>query len=339
MKPMISVGAFVSSFGRLAPIMPKSKTINTVASKVPSRALHSVSSGTEAVDNIFVGDFAGQSATFSSVDGKLIPVPEHFVPESMIEWGQIPSCFECIVSEDILQDEKSGGASLERNTVNVMPEVGCGLDNLDTMATKETIPVSFYHFFSFDNDVKLATAFIEDKRRMECVFMMKVGNNSDEEPEIVRKRVSINLHENNQMQSPFEIVKERKTSNESTRGTIAKGGGLHASTVASLVGKENSSKPFGLQKTMDISLLEGTWDSLSTGEKIRLDHEFWSGEKSKSFSLPEDIVVRNCEDPPSLEVCMLIHPGSDVNKLNRVGVKKNLGGNKIKLEYIHEVKL
>ena len=33
------------------------------------------------------GDFCGLSATFD-LDGKLIPVPENLVPESLLEWGQ-----------------------------------------------------------------------------------------------------------------------------------------------------------------------------------------------------------------------------------------------------------
>lgn len=267
-------------------------------------------------------------------------------------------------------DESTGVLTLERNTVTVMPEVGCGLDNLDTMSNKEIVPLSSYNLFSFDtnendgnnnNEVNLAlaAAFItnSNKKRIECIFMTKrVENNEDEEEngskkdksEIIRKRVTVNLHENNnQIKSPIEYVKERKTSEESTRGSIAKGGGLFASTVASLVGKKSSNKPFCLKDTMDISSLEGMWSSSDKVESSTLNDQFWSGEKSKTLLLPDDIIVRHCEEDAKvfLEVCMLIQPsnnaGNEEDQLKRVGAKFSLIGNRDdekKVEFIDEVK-
>ena len=84
--------------------------------------------------NFYGGDYAGHHATFSQVDGSLIPVPEHYVPDSLIEWGMIPTAFEVITSEDFIISKDVGGDELEsnkddkckiicqRNSIKVMPE-------------------------------------------------------------------------------------------------------------------------------------------------------------------------------------------------------------------------
>ena len=46
---------------------------------------------------------------------------------------------ECIVSEDIVEAESDAKQMWERNVVTIMPEVGCGLDNLDTMKKESAI--------------------------------------------------------------------------------------------------------------------------------------------------------------------------------------------------------
>ena len=50
---------------------------------------------------IIGGDYAGLHATFSSDTGELVPIPQHLVPRSMIEWGDIPNSFDTLVSEDL----------------------------------------------------------------------------------------------------------------------------------------------------------------------------------------------------------------------------------------------
>ena len=54
---------------------------------LPSTALFSTSTSKSTMSNCKVlgGDYAGLSATFSSKNGELVPVPEHLVPESMLE--------------------------------------------------------------------------------------------------------------------------------------------------------------------------------------------------------------------------------------------------------------
>ena len=89
---------------------------------------------------IIGGDYAGLNATFSSDTGELVPIPHHLVPRSMIEWGDIPNSFDTLVSEDLYSsctdndddNERKGGIlSLSRTILTVMPEVGCGIDNLE----------------------------------------------------------------------------------------------------------------------------------------------------------------------------------------------------------------
>jgi len=262
-------------------------------------------------------------ATFSSIDGKLIRVPEHFVPKSMVEWDRVPSCLECIVSEDmLLEPERDGNGNgisiLERNVVNIMPAVGCGVDNLDTMEAKDLIPLDRYQEFVL-GDVKIATVFMQEKRRrVECIFMMNTHSANDDEEELVRTRVCCYLHDNNQLKSPIEITKERKTSRESSRGIIAKGGGLDARTVTGLVGKDNISRPFCDGEAMDLCKLDGVWTV--NEETVERDASFWNSDASTSFSVPGNILVRNCPSPRSLEICLILEP-SDAASLKRLVVQ------------------
>jgi len=97
---------------------------------------------------IIGGDYAGLHATFSSDAGELVPIPHHFVPRSMIEWGDIPNSFDTLVSEDLFSsctdndddDGRKGGIwSLSRTILTVMPEVGCGIDNLEITKKADNI--------------------------------------------------------------------------------------------------------------------------------------------------------------------------------------------------------
>lgn len=110
---------------------------------------------------ILGGDYAGLFATFSSSTGELIPVPEHLVPQSMIDWGDIPSNLEVLTSEDFSMDGKV--ENFARTTVTVLPEVGCGIDNLETTKTVERYILDkdsqFSYFQMRDSD--LGVLFIE----------------------------------------------------------------------------------------------------------------------------------------------------------------------------------
>ncbi len=294
---------------------------------------------------IYGGEYAGLSATFSPTSGELIPVPEYYVPESMVEWGQIPSCFEVIVSEECLlkEGENNGrddgeyrdeydGAS--RWTVQVMPEVGCGLDNLDTMKTQKYISFdkSSSHGLIGDRGtplgISVSSVFINDENRVECIFTVensnvdkdKDGENDSDMVIMKRTRIGINLFPNNQqIKSPIEIVKERKVSNKSSGGTIADGGGLDARTVSRLVGQSNSNRPFSEGKGIDLEKdMVGLWtvhknsDRNKSDETIEVDRDvqYWgdNDDHTKTLSLPGNVIIRYSGSPLSiLEISFVVN--------------------------------
>lgn len=178
---------------------------------------------------LYGGDFCGFSATFSAIDGKLIPVPEYLVPESLLEWGQYPSCLEVIVSEDFISDK------LTRHTVSVAPAVGCGVDNLDTMKSKEDIDTSYLvvcdSVVAFDYHLASAASI----NRSETTFGLVNGH---------RLRVMVDVTQDKKVKTPIVIVLEKRTSETSCGGTIADGGGLDGRTVSQLLGDDFKGKPF-----------------------------------------------------------------------------------------------
>ena len=192
------------------------------------------------------GDYAGLSATFNPKDGSFIPIPEHLVPESLLEWGQEPKCLEVLVSEDIKDDK------LNRTTVTIYPAVGCALDNQET--TKKIEEVEFTSHFeedgntvglqysTGDKDIRLETMFgLSDKHRMRVVLDF-----------IVQSESAISI------KSPMRLILERQTSSKSSGGTIADGGGLDARTVCTLLGSELSkSKTFAEEEVSQEGLSNG----------------------------------------------------------------------------------
>jgi hypothetical protein len=90
------------------------------------------------------GDFAGLAATFHPGTGEFIPLPEHLIPPSLIEWGQEPKCLELLVSEDLIEhdygdDDDDDEATMKRVTTTVLPDTGCAVDNLETIKAVDEI--------------------------------------------------------------------------------------------------------------------------------------------------------------------------------------------------------
>lgn len=208
------------------------------------------------LQSLFGGDFAGQYATFSPSNGKVINVPDHLVPEAMIEWGQIPSCLECLVSEDwIVEDDES---VLERTTVTVLPETGCGIDNLETSISVKKLSMEQMQIFEIDNDIYQVGILFDGKDK---TFHFVISTELEKD-EIQRCRISIHLDDTFELDKkrPIEVVRERKTSKTSSKGSAGKrGGGLYGSTVMELVGKEHINHPFSDQEGVDVSSLNGYW--------------------------------------------------------------------------------
>jgi len=182
------------------------------------------------LSSFYGGDYAGLSATFSAATGDLIPVPEYLVPDALLEWGQGPSCLEVIVSEDFENDK------LTRQTVTVVPDVGCGIDNLDTMKDEQVIDTLKECLNIFENDsvVALDCTLPNKATRSETTFSLQNGQ---------RMRVMVDMQDK-QVKSPITLVLEQQTSTTSSGGTIADGGGLDGRTVSRLLGDLAKGKPF-----------------------------------------------------------------------------------------------
>ena len=127
-----SLGIGVSAFSSVSKLARQKNRRDTSAAFLTLTRLYQrdekvmeLSDDTEKKSNglnlkLFGGDFAGHSASFDSLSGSLIPVPEYLLPESMIEWGQVPSSWEVLTSEDWKDD---CDLALERNVAKVVPEV------------------------------------------------------------------------------------------------------------------------------------------------------------------------------------------------------------------------
>ena len=272
---------------------------------------------TNTITSLLGGDYAGHSATFSSADGHLIPVPEHFVPQSLIEWGQIPSCLEVLSSEDvaIATAGKTIGAQLERGTVSVLPEVGCGVDNLDTMRTVETLQlstssestasgsddgISTGQFFAFEENededggdehrqvlawqTEMAPLRETSRIKIETVFSLpgemaaSIDKDDVEVPFERRIRVFFEaLPSEKKISSPISIVSERRIGDVGSDAQWGVGGGLDGRTVSKLIGKDSASKPFAEREPMIVG---------------SDDEESDSGGDEVTLSLPGNIVFR-----------------------------------------------
>ena len=194
--------------------------------------------------SILGGDYAGLTATFSRDSGKIIPVPDHLVPESMLEWGDVPSCLETLASEHEIED------GIERVTVTVLPEVGCGIDNLETTKKVQPLNVGDTRIEIHDSgqvatvDTSTSTGHIE----LETVFKACDVQTIDTDgvitvsPRRIRISLSIDLNKMNPS-SDISMQVERRLSEVSTSGTRWTGqaynsGGLDARTVVRDIGKE-----------------------------------------------------------------------------------------------------
>jgi hypothetical protein len=168
--------------------------------------------------------------TFSSRDGTLIKVPEHLVPESLLEWGVAPSAFETVVSETITTTDMVAD-TLTRQTVQIMPAVGCAVDNLDTMKKEEILEIQELRMTDDGSTVSFDVVGSDGNTRAETTFATADKN---------RLRVVVNVEYKAGtgflLQTPIVVALERQVSTESSKGTLADGGGLTGSKVTKLMG-------------------------------------------------------------------------------------------------------
>jgi hypothetical protein len=104
------------------------------------------------------GDFCGYLASFDIVptnnagsvayQAQIRPLPDYAIPPAMLEWGQVPTSWEYITSEDMdaIDDDdnrdrhdnatitltSAHAYCLTRHGIRIYPALGCAVDNLDT---------------------------------------------------------------------------------------------------------------------------------------------------------------------------------------------------------------
>jgi len=208
------------------------------------------------------GDWAGTLSNFHSQTGILIPVPEYLVPQAMIEWGAIPVQLEVFSSETLEQvDSAQNLWNLQRTTVTVLPDVGCGCDNLETKKVTESLVFSIaapdetnYASLSIpasasvgkiypDGILLVAHQKTSNPSRYEILVNVPVEKLNEYE---YRTRISfeVDLNQPCEIKTPVSIIKERRISSTSSNGSISKA--LDSQTVSNLIGIEAINRPFAL---------------------------------------------------------------------------------------------
>uniref|UniRef100_A0A7S2XMT8 Uncharacterized protein n=1 Tax=Attheya septentrionalis TaxID=420275 RepID=A0A7S2XMT8_9STRA len=275
-------------------ISKQGRTWRTVSRAVVNSDADAAMSTHSKQSGPYGGDFAGMYATFSPLTGELVRVPENLVPESMIEWGQVPASLEVLLSEDFVGDDEQ----LERKTDQVLPAVGCGVDNLDMMRVTEMIQTSSMNVFEDQTaalEHNLSPLTNAPRIHTETTFSLPLAlvPEEDDKKYAQRVRVTFDIQPTlKKLSSPVGVTVERQTSSTSSKGSIGVGGGLHGSTVMSLVGSDAINKPFAEGESVDIKDVfddgEGTFTTLSLpgniivryGADLGLEEILWQVEVS-----------------------------------------------------------
>lgn len=258
--------------------------------------------------SIVGGDYAGLSATFSPKSGQLILVPDHLVPEAMLEWGDVPPHLETLTSEN----QTDGG--IERTIITVLPEVGCGIDNLETTRKNQVYKSDTRCQLYSENGYQIAT--IDQPKsssqwNLETVFgasdevVTEEDGNISQHPRRIRILFSVDTSTGS-LTSDISMQVERQISDQSTNGNrwtgeASNSGGLDAGTVVKHIGKDIvNGDVFAVKKEkrnqdkwdFDYSALYDTWvqklnekempDQKGTCEKFDIT----------SLRLPQNILLR-----------------------------------------------
>lgn len=215
------------------------------------------------------GDFAGLTANFHWPSGDLVEIPQHLVPKTLVEWGQVPTCLEVLTSESPDESGDSGtdrtirsARKMARHTITVLPSIGCAVDNLETITSGierfETCSILPAQILT-SNDEAWPVRVISywptnhlSRRRIvvEATFPIenpvvasatREGLDCQEEGHRIRMSVPLELTDRDgsprvQPVSPISITCERMVSQDSSGGTLADGGGLDGQSVSRMLG-------------------------------------------------------------------------------------------------------
>ena len=319
-------------------VQRRTTATTTTAIMMSSTSPAAVTKLTDMKNTISVGDYASLFATFSSETGKLVSVPEHLIPESMLEWGEIPSSLETLTSEDIIINDNEN-VDLERTTITVLPEVGCGIDNLEVtkkltkFEAKSTRSYNWHHNTHPEREV----AAIECRRgqsSLDIETTFQVDSNIDEEDDEMSrrsKRIRLSLSLDVSKQKPvisklLNLQVERQVSTTSTQGTAWTGpkynsGGLDMGTVVKNIGNDivkgdvfavkrikGGGDVWDILGDKDVNIkdsLEGLWIQTKDDNVVEVQRtkEEFVGETDTttlvSLRLPQNILVRYGEVVPT----------------------------------------
>jgi hypothetical protein len=228
----------------------------------------------------------------------------------MLEWGDVPTHLETLTSEN----EVDGG--IERTTITVLPEVGCGIDNLETTKKIEVFKAyeSVCQLYS-EKDYQIATV---DRSKLphildlETIFeasnevVTENNGNIIQYPRRIRLSFSIDTS-TSLLTSDISMQVERQISDQSTKGNkwtgeASNSGGLDARTVVSHIGKDIVyGDIFAVKKEkqnqdrwdFDYSALNETWAHVMNENVFfnqKDNHDGVSG--ITSVRLPQNILIR-----------------------------------------------
>jgi hypothetical protein len=202
-----------------------------------------------------IQNFVGLLASFDASTGVLVPLPDYYVPSAMKEWGQVPSVLEVLTS--------SGGSHDRLQTI-VLPETGCGIDNLETIMAKETIkPLAVQHGGLPGSLAALVTrSKASTVEYFEATFPHEIAE--DEKSNKYRCRVSFPIGSDSKR---IKMVIERfiEEDDGSSNKMVAEitGGGLDGQSVARWLGPQLNSGKWR-------AFAESTRPSSATGSKVSL---------------------------------------------------------------------
>lgn len=177
--------------------------------------------------NLFGGDFCGLQAKFDA-NGAPQEVPSYLIPASLREWGQEPSCLEIILSEDVMDRRNRQWA---RQTLTIMPETGCAIDNLQTTKKIEEYQMNDITELQVET---LSIRSLVHAIGNEQAFMETTFGQDDEH----RTRISCTVNpQERSIIGSITVTLEHLFDSESSQGTRANGGGLDGQSVSCWLGE------------------------------------------------------------------------------------------------------
>jgi len=244
----------------------------------------------------------------------------------MLEWGEIPSSLETLTSEDITLNDEN--VTLERTTITVLPEVGCGIDNLEVTkkSTKfEATNTRSYNWHQNTHPEREVVALdcIRGQSSFDIETTFQVDseiNEKDDEMSSRTRRIRLSLSLDVSKQKPvisklINLQVERQVSTTSSQGTAWTGpkynsGGLDMGTVVRNIGNDimksdvfavkrikgggNAWDILGGKDTSIEDTLEGLWIQTKDDNVVEVQRTkgYFVGEtKPSSDTLPPSLVL------------------------------------------------